>query len=252
MYTSILNRIRSTADSDQWIPLFSTKLSKEVLERALQLFGEDEVSTRGRNRLWFEEELTSFAGFQHGLALNSGTSALQLALRILGVEESSLVLMPSLSYMATANAAIYLGAEPVFIDVEENLPLLSVEKLESFLRLECAKHEEGCFHIRSKKKVSAIVPVHLLGEIPNLEAFYHLGKEWKIPILEDQAQGIGAKVDQKIDHRNSIFSFNGNKLLKAGGGGAFLSSDADLITKARHLASTARARGEDYLYDEIG
>jgi perosamine synthetase len=217
----------------------------------MELSKASEVSTRGNQTSLFEKDLSSLTKFPYVIASHTGSAALELGLKAMGVMPNSLVLMPSMTYVATAAAAIHLGAEVVFLDTESDLPLLSAEALREFLQEEC-QGEDPPVHQETSKPISAIVPVYLMGEPPNLKEIFALADEYNIPVLIDQAQGLGSAHAELEYQGHRVLSFNGNKIVKTGGGGAVMTTDPVLAEKLRWLARYAPEPDSWYTYDEVG
>ena len=193
----------------------------------------------------FEAEICDRVGVSHAVALSSGTAALHLGLLGLGVGPGNVVLTSTMTFAATANAIVYTGAEPYFIDSEPvsgnmdpELLRLAVEKLT------CAG-----------EKIAAIVPVDLLGKAVNYTAICAIADEYGIPVLADAAESLGATHNGRATGsfgRASIVSFNGNKIMTTSGGGMFLTDDAELAARTRYLATQARQPVTHYEHTDIG
>ncbi len=193
----------------------------------------------------FESELATQAGRSHAVALTSGTSALHLGLLALGVVPSDEVIVPTLTFGATAFAVIHAGARPVFLDVEEESWNLDPNLLESELKLRA----------RTNRLPAAIVPVDVFGRTCDYESILRISQKYEIPVLVDSAESLGAL------HGNSpagsmgeaaIFSFNGNKIITTGGGGALVTDDAEIAQKVRHWSTQSREPFPWYQHEEIG
>ena len=193
----------------------------------------------------FESELATRVGVDHAVALNSGTAALHLGLLGLGVKPGDLVLTSTMTFAATANAIVYTGASPFFIDCEPSTgnmdPIL--------LRQAVAQLVAGGEHI------AAIVPVDLLGKAINYTELLAIAEEFSIPVLADAAESLGAshqgRAAGSFGHA-SIVSFNGNKIMTTSGGGMLLTDDAELAAHTRYLATQARQPAVHYEHSDIG
>jgi perosamine synthetase len=203
------------------------------------------VSSVGKYVDLFADKLSEFTGVSDAIPTVNGTSALQLALHISGVQAGDEVAVPALSFVATANAVKFLGAEPVFVDshpIETNLSMgLSYE---SFLELISGyeKRDEGVFNPVTGAKLSAVVPMHTLGRLVDIERVQTLAKEFGIAVVEDSAEALGSFREGKHSGNDNIaiLSFNGNKSITTGGGGAILTNDKNFANDARLLGSTAK------------
>ena len=185
---------------------------------------------------------------------SSGTSALQLGLLALGVKPNDLVIVPSYTFIATANAVSHTGAEPWILDIEMDYLTLDPKKLDKELELRTFRQNGYSFHKDTKQKISCIIPVHVFGGPPNIDFIKLIADKYSIPILLDSACGIGSKYKgHKLGQNklSGIISFNGNKTITSGSGGVFYSSEQIIVDKVRHLSSTAKCSNK-YEHDEIG
>ncbi len=191
----------------------------------------------------FEKELQEFTGAQHIIPTTNGTSALHLALICGGVRANDEVLTPSLTFIATANAVTYCNAYPHLIDTDLNSLGVDIEKLHDYLR-EFTKQESGlCVNKKTGRVIRAIIPVHLFGHIAEMNDLLELARDYKIAVIEDAAEALGSF--HKGKHAGTIgllgaLSFNGNKIITTGGGGALMTNDNKLAKLARHLSTTAK------------
>lgn len=193
----------------------------------------------------FERELADRIGVAHAVALSSGTAALHLGLLTLGVKPGDVVLTSSMTFAATANAIVYTGAEPYFIDADPTTGNIDVDLLrEALLELQAAG-----------ERVSAIVPVDLLGKAVDYTAILAVADEFDVPVLSDAAESLGATHGGRAAGsfgRASVVSFNGNKIMTTSGGGMLLTDDADLAQHVRYLATQARQPVVHYEHTDIG
>ena len=201
------------------------------------------VSSAGPNVGIFEEAVAAFTGAAGVVAVVNGTAALALAYRVAGVRRDDEVLMPALTFVATANAASMLGAVPHFVDCDSLHPGLSSEHLRNHLT-EIAETRAGeLINKRTGRRIGAIVAVHVFGHPCDLSGLSAVAKDFGIPLIEDAAAALGSRhgeVHAGLGGLVGTLSFNGNKVLTTGGGGALISMDRELIAHARHLASTAK------------
>jgi perosamine synthetase len=209
----------------------------------------------------FEEELARRTASTSAIAVVNGTSALHLALRLLGVQQDDEVLMPALSFVAPANAIRYCGAWPTFVDVIEGSWQLDLDQLEEFL---CGSAVDGgCLINRvTGRRIAAICVVHLFGSMADIDEAHRIAARFNLPIVEDAAECLGAEYKgRKIGENSTDFddirrivvtSFNANKIITTGGGGALLCNDADDADRARHLATTAKTDAYEFVHDDIG
>lgn len=193
----------------------------------------------------FEQELAAVCGVGHAAALSSGTAALHLALLLSGVGEGDAVLLPTLTFAATAFAVCYVGAEPVFLDSEAGSWNLDPELLA----------EELAARQRAGTLPAAVIAVDLYGQCADYERIVALCDRYGVPLIEDAAEALGASYRGRPAAsfgRCGILSFNGNKIITTSGGGALVSDDGELVARARSLASQARDPAPHYQHSEIG
>ncbi len=203
------------------------------------------LATRGEFIEKFESALSRRLGSHEAVALNSGTSALHLALVLLGVESGDEVICQSFTFCASANPIVYLGATPIFVDSEKDTWNMSPELLEDAI---LDRLNEG-------KKPKAIIAVHLFGMPAKMKEIMDISKRYGVPVIEDAAEAIGSKIGGRACGTFGtigIFSFNGNKIMTSGGGGALISNDTRLLQKARYLSTQAREDLPYYQHLEIG
>ena len=201
------------------------------------------VSTAGQWVTRFEQELCARTGAEYAIAVTNGTVALRLALHLIGVSANDEVLLPPLSFVATANAVAHLGAIPHFVDVEaRNLgmdPLVLAARLEAVAE----RRESGVFNRITGRRLAAVLPVHVFGHPSRIQEVRAVADDWGLPLVEDAAEALGS-----WSHGNhcglfgavGTLSFNGNKLITTGGGGALLTHSAALANRARHISTTAK------------
>ncbi|SHO59428.1 aminotransferase class I/II-fold pyridoxal phosphate-dependent enzyme [Algoriphagus zhangzhouensis] len=193
----------------------------------------------------FESKLSKKLKSHQAVALNSGTSSLHLALVLLGISSGDEVICQSFTFCASANPIIYLGAKPIFVDSEKDTWNMSPELL-----------EDAIMHrIAHGKKPKAIIVVHLFGMPAKMKEIMEIATKYHIPVLEDAAEAVGSKIDEKSCGTFGdigVYSFNGNKIVSAGGGGALIANDSSLVQKARYLSTQAREDLPYYQHLEIG
>ncbi|MBM0225783.1 MULTISPECIES: DegT/DnrJ/EryC1/StrS aminotransferase family protein [Micromonospora] len=193
----------------------------------------------------FEREVAERVGVRHALALNSGTAALHLALLALGAGPGQVVIVPTLTFVATANAAVYTGATPVFVDCDPatgNIDVALAAELIDRLR-------------RAGRRIAALVPVDMFGSCADYDALLGLCRDAEVPVVEDAAEALGASYRGRAAGSfgdAGVLSFNGNKMITTSGGGMLLSDEAALIARARHLSTQARRPAVHYEHDEVG
>ncbi|MBT2559447.1 aminotransferase class I/II-fold pyridoxal phosphate-dependent enzyme [Hymenobacter sp. ISL-91] len=203
------------------------------------------VAPVGPNLDGFEQDVCAFTGVKHALALNSGTAAIHLGLRLLGVGPGDEVLCPSFTFVATANPITYLGATPIFIDSEAETWNMCPERLREVLE----------DRRRQNRQPRALIVVHLYGMPCKLREIMALAEEFDVPVLEDAAEALGATYAGKplgSFGAAGVFSFNGNKILTTSGGGMLTTNNAAWAAKARAWATQARDDAPHYQHSEVG
>jgi perosamine synthetase len=214
------------------------------------------VSSAGAYVDRFERMLAEYTGAKHAVAVVNGTAALHVALRLAGVERGDEVLIPSLTFVATANAVTYCGATPHFCDVEAKTLGLDPAKLEAHLRQIAENRDGTVVNRKTGARISAIVPMHTFGHPVDLAGLLAVAGEWKIPVVEDAAESLGSFYRGRHTGtlgRLGVLSFNGNKIITTGGGGAILTDDAALAKRAKHITTTAKLpHAWEFIHDETG
>lgn len=215
------------------------------------------VSSVGQYVDLIEDKLCQFTGAKYAIAVVNGTAALHLAYMMAGVELGDEVLMPALTFIATANAASYCGATPHFVDSNEKDLGVCPVKLEKHLS-EIAEIQDGyCVNKRTGQVIRALCVTHIFGLPAQLEPLKKICDRYHIKLIEDAAEALGSYyAGDHVGHYGccGILSFNGNKIMTTGGGGALLTDDAEIAKRAKHLSTTAKIPAEswEYRYDAIG
>lgn len=190
-----------------------------------------------------ERDLAAITGVGHAVATANGTAALHVCLMLAGVEAGDEVLMPALTFVATANAVAYIGAVPHFVDSEDRSLAVDPEKLEAHLRAVAEVRGGVCVNRETGRVIRALVVLHAFGHSGDLDALAVLAERWKLVLVEDAAEAIGSRyrgVHVGGFGRLSALSFNGNKIITTGGGGAVLTNDPALAKRAKHLTTQAK------------
>jgi perosamine synthetase len=214
------------------------------------------VSSVGRFVDRFERDLERYTGSKHAIAVSNGTSALHISLLLAGVEQGDEVLVPALTFVATANAVVYCGAVPHFVDSEKESLGIDPEKLKSYLQATTSLIAGQCRNRLSGKVIRAMVPMHTFGHPSKINELLEVCKEFNIAMVEDAAESVGSFYSDKHTGTFGLLgtlSFNGNKTITTGGGGAILTDDSTLAKRAKHLTTTAKVPHKwNYVHDEIG
>ncbi|EAH5370961.1 aminotransferase LegC [Campylobacter coli] len=209
------------------------------------------VSSVGEFVTRFEEALKEKTKARFVIATNTGTAALHIALLANGIDENCEVITQSISFVATANAIAYTGAKPVFLDIDENTLSLSPKALEHFLENQTYQKDNLSYNKTTHKPIKACVIMHTFGLSAHIKAIKELCEKYHILLIEDAAEALGSTYENKAlgtFGKCGILSFNGNKIITGGCGGAILSDDENLAKLARHLSTTAKIP-HPYEYD---
>jgi perosamine synthetase len=212
------------------------------------------VSSVGPFVTRLEEMMQDAVGAAYAVASSSGTTGLHLALTTLGVQPDDLVILPSFTFIASANAISHCGASPWLVDVAQESWTLDPQLLQEALAKDTKKTDNGLIHIPTGKRVAAIMPVYTFGMPADMEAIRIIADQYELPVAADAAAAVGAEYAGKMIGGLadiSVFSFNGNKTITAGGGGMLVGNNRELLDRARHLSTTARC-GSDYDHDMVG
>jgi dTDP-4-amino-4,6-dideoxygalactose transaminase len=235
----------SRADLDDEILLSSPHLGDAEREFVNEAFRTNWIAPLGPNVDKFEHEFTQIVGVGHAAALSSGTAALHVALRLLGVERSDCVFCSALTFAASVNPIVYQGAEPVLIDSEPESWNMSPVALRRALEA----------HAKANRLPKAVIVVNLYGQSADMDRILPLCAEFGVPVIEDAAESLGALYKGRPSGSFgllAVFSFNGTKIITTSGGGMLVSNDAEFIRRARFLSTQARDPAPHYQHSEIG
>lgn len=256
MFDPVVQFIRGLYDQAELIPLHEPKFTGNEREYVLQAIDSTYVSSVGAYVDLFEQKLTEITGARYAVATVNGTAALHMALIVAGVRAGEEVITQPLSFVATANAIRYTGAQPLFLDVDRDTMGLSPDALATFLDHQAQKTDRGTVNRLTGRKISCCVPMHTFGFPARMEAILKICKEYDITVVEDAAESLGSFVgDQHTGTLGvaGIISLNGNKIVTSGGGGAILTNDEELARRAKHLTTTAKQPHQwAYMHDQLG
>ena len=202
-----------------------------------------------------EKSVASYVGAAHGVAMSTGTAALHIALLVAGVKPDDEVLVSDLTFIAPANAIRYANAWPVLIDAEPVYWQMDVARAIDFLETQCQWTDGKLINKATGRRVSAIVPVHILGHPVDLDPLIEVAKKYGLAIVEDATESLGAEYrGRKTGNLAHIgcFSFNGNKIITTGGGGMLVTNDPSLAAKAKYLSTQAKDDPVEYVHKETG
>ena len=253
---NLISFVREHYNSDQFIPLHEPRFRGNEKKYLAETIDSTFVSSVGAFVDQFEIMMQDITGAAKSVAVVNGTASLQVALRLAGVKKDEEVITQALTFVATANAIAYNNAAPVFVDVDLDTMGLSPKALEDFLEEFGELREDGCYNKSTGRRIAACMPVHTFGFPVHLDELIIVCHKWRIPLVEDAAESLGSIYKGK--HTGTIglisgFSFNGNKIVTSGGGGAIITNDIELGTQAKYLTTTAkRPHPYEFFHDELG
>jgi len=214
------------------------------------------VSSVGKFVDQFENKIAEYTGAKEAVVCVNGTSALHLALLLCGVKPNDEVITQPLTFIATANAICYCDAHPVFLDVDKETMGLSPDAFQAFLEKETIQKKDVCYNKQTNRRIKACVPTHTFGHPCRIEEIVAIGKEYNVDVVEDAAESIGSSYNNKHTGtfgKIGVLSFNGNKTITSGGGGALLFSDEASGQLARHMTTQAKVPHPwEFVHDYIG
>lgn len=204
----------------------------------------------------FEQAIKDYTGAKHAVACSSGTAALHMALLVGGVKPGDLVLMPALTFVATANAVRYCQADPYFIDTDRSTLGFDMTQLADYLRTRTERKGGDSFDKHTGRRIGACMPVHLFGHVAMLDELVALCAEYGIALIEDSAEAMGSFYNGRhagTYGRIGVLSFNGNKTITTGGGGMVITDDEAIAKRVRHITTTAKVPHRwEFVHDELG
>lgn len=253
----LLNRIRSVIGvGDDVLPLHIPEFDGRERELLIDCIDTGWVSSVGSYVDAFEVEVARLSGCSHGVAVVNGTAALQTALVVAGVKASDEVLMPALTFVATANAASYVGAVPHFVDSAYDTLGICPARLRSHLEVTAEVRDGETRNRLTGRRIAAIVPVHVFGCPVDMDGLDEVVSDWPMLVVEDAAESLGSSYKGRPCGslgKLAALSFNGNKIVTTGGGGAIVTEDAVLAKRAKHLTTTAKVPHPwAFNHDEVG
>lgn len=256
IWKEIANDIHSLHPEKKSLPLHEPTFGGREKEYVNDCIETGWVSSVGKYVDQFERELAAYVGVKRAVAVVNGTAALHIALKIAGVQPKDEVLIPSLTFVATANAVSYLDAAPHFVDVSKETLGLDPMKLDHYLN-EIAHVKEGqCVNKATGNVIRAVVPMHTFGHPVDLDPLLDVCRKYHLALVEDAAESLGSSYKGKQTGcfgKAAALSFNGNKTITTGGGGAILTNDESLADYAKHITTTAKLPHPwRYEHDEIG
>ncbi len=255
-FSSVISFIKAQYKTERFIPLHVPHFGGNEKKYLLETIDSTFVSSVGAYVDQFESMMSEITQTEKTVAVVNGTAGIQVALRLVGVKQGDEVLTQALTFVATANAIAYNGALPIFIDVDIDTMGLSPKAVENFLLEYGELKEDGCYNKKTGKKISACVPMHTFGFPVHLDELITVCNAWKIPVVEDAAESLGSEYKSKPTGslgKVGVFSFNGNKIVTCGGGGAIVTNDIAIGEKGKYLTTTAKVpHPYEYVHDEMG
>lgn len=255
-FNLITEHIKDIYGTREFIPLHVPRFrgkEKEYLEHCIDTTF---VSSVGKFVNQFEAQIAQISKTKKAVAVVNGTAGIQVALRLAGVQHGDEVLTQALTFVATANAIIYNNAHPVFIDVDIDTMGLSPKAVSEFLDEYGDLRADGCYNKKSGRKISACLPMHTFGFPVHLDELISVCKKWNITVVEDAAESLGSEYKGQPTGsfgELGVFSFNGNKIVTSGGGGAIVTNNIKFAEKGKYLTSTAKQpHPYEYFHDELG
>lgn len=256
-YTKIVNFIKDLYGNKDFTPLHEPRFIGKEKKYLCDCIDSTFVSSVGEYVDLFEKKIAAYTKAEKAVVTVNGTAALQVALKLCDVMSSDEVITQSLTFIATANAISYTGAKPIFIDVDLDTMGMSPNKLEYFLANNTEMKSNGyCYNTVTNNRIKACVPMHTFGHPCKIDEIVKICTKYNILVVEDAAESLGSIYKDKhtgLFGKVGILSFNGNKVITAGGGGAIITNDAGLAKKAKHITTTSKLSHKwEYIHNEIG
>ena len=256
MYEKTINFIKELYGNQEFTPLSVPKFIGNEKKYLNECIDTTFVSSVGQFVDRFENDMAVYTGAKKAVVCVSGTNALHMAMMLVGVECNDEVLTQALTFIATCNAISYIGAHPVFIDVDKKTMGLSPDAIKNWLENNAEIRNGQCYNKNSGRRVKACVPMHTFGHPVRIEEIADICAEYHIELVEDAAESIGSKYKGKhtgLFGKVGALSFNGNKTITTGGGGMLLFMDEELSALAKHLTTQAKVPHRwEFRHDHIG
>jgi len=256
MFENVINFIQETYKTKSFIPLYEPRFVGNEKKYLNECVDSTFVSSVGKFVNELEEKITNYTGVKYAIATSNGTSALHISLLLADVDQNSEVITQPLTFVATCNAISYCGAQPIFIDVDKDTMGLSPPALEYFLKNNTTVKNQQCINNKTGKVIKACVPMHTFGHPCRIDEIKEICDKYYVFVIEDAAESVGSTYKDR--HTGTfgqigVISFNGNKIVTAGGGGCIVTNDKTLAKKAKHLTTTAKVpHSWNFVHDMIG
>lgn len=257
MFKQTVDFIKTQFPNQEFIPLHEPRFVGNEKKYVIDCIDSTFVSSVGKYVDDFEKHIAEYTGAKYAVACVNGTAALHMAMIVANVKQNDIVITQPLSFIATCNAISYIGASHVFIDVDFDTMGLSPEKLDSFLKENTIKKTDGfTYHKTTHQKIAACIPMHTFGHPCRIDELAIICNQYNIALIEDAAESMGSYYKNKHTGTFGLlgtFSFNGNKTITCGGGGAIITNDESLAKRAKYLTTQAKVPHRwEFVHDEIG
>lgn len=256
MFKETIDFIKSKYPGKDFISLHEPHFNGNEKKYLIDCIDSTFVSSVGKYVNDFEEQIAAYTGAKYAVACVNGTAALHMALLVAGVEKNDIVITQPLSFIATCNAIAYIGASPLFVDIDIDTLGLSPVKLREYLSENAVVNGEITTHKKTGQRIQACVPMHTFGHPCRIDEIADICREYNIQLIEDAAESIGSYYKEKHTGTFGVmgtFSFNGNKVVTCGGGGAIVTDNEALAKRAKHLTTQAKVPHRwEFVHDEIG
>lgn len=256
MYKEVVSFIKDLYGTKKNVPLHAPVFRGNEKKYLNECIDSTFVSSVGKFVDRFEDMMVDYTGSHKAVVCVNGTNALHMALMLVGVERNEEVLTQALTFVATCNAISYIGAHPVFIDVDKDTMGLSPKAMKLWLKENAEIKEKNCYNKRTGRRIKACVPMHTFGHPVHLDELVELCNEYHLELVEDAAESLGSFYKGKHTGtfgKIGILSFNGNKTITTGGGGMLLFQDEEMGKVAKHLTTQAKIPHRwEFVHNQIG
>jgi len=256
MFENVINFIQVTYKTKEFIPLHEPRFIGNEKKYLNECIDSTFVSSVGKFVDEFEEKIANYTGSKYAIATSNGTSALHISLLLANVDQNNEVITQPLTFVATCNAISYCGAQPIFIDVDLDTMGLSPSALKYFLEKNTSVKNQQCINNKTGKVIKACVPMHTFGHPCRIDEIKEICDKHHVFLIEDAAESVGSKYKGRSAGtfgQMGVMSFNGNKIITAGGGGCIVTNDKALAKKAKHLTTTAKVPHKwDFNHNMVG
>jgi len=256
MFEDVINFIQDKFHTKDFIPLHEPRFVGNEKQYLNECIESTFVSSVGKFVDEFEEKIAKYTGARYAVATSNGTSALHISLLLTNVTRNDEVITQPLTFVATCNAISYCGANPVFIDVDKDTMGMSPSALQKFLENNTSIKNQQCINNKTGKVIKACVPMHTFGHPCRIDEINDICDKYYISLIEDAAESLGSLYKDKHTGtfgQMGVMSFNGNKIITAGGGGCIITNNEVLAKKAKHLTTTAKITHKwEYTHNMVG